>query len=49
MLRSLFSSKTTKADCVMAVAAAVIGVWKATDTVKKYRSEQERSEEEKAK
>lgn len=46
MLKSLFSSKTTKADCVMAVAAAVIGVWKATDTVKKYRSEQGSEKEE---
>ena len=45
MLKSLFSSKTTKADCVMAVAAAVIGVWKATDTVKKYRSEQDSEKE----
>jgi hypothetical protein len=46
MFKSLFSSKTTKADCVMAVAAAVIGVWKATDTVKKYRSEQDSEKEE---
>lgn len=48
MLKSLFSSKTTKADVTFAVAAAVVGVWKAFDKVKDYKAEQ-RSEEEKTK
>lgn len=35
---------TSKSDVVMAVAAALIGVWKATDVVKDYRHENEENE-----
>lgn len=49
MFKSLFSHKKTKADVIFAVAAAVAGVWKAFDTVKEYKAEQESSEKEKDK
>lgn len=35
---------TTKADVIMACAGALIGVWKAHDTFKQYKSEQEEKE-----
>lgn len=37
-------SKTTKPDVIMAFAAALIGAWKAYDTLKDYKSEQEEKE-----
>jgi uncharacterized membrane protein YuzA (DUF378 family) len=45
MIKRLFGkSGTSKADVVMAVAAGIIGVWKAVDTVKDYKNEQEEKE-----
>lgn len=42
MLKKLFSKgPTSKFDVVMAGAAAIIAVWKAVDTVKDYKSDQE--------
>lgn len=35
---------TSKADVVMAIAGAIIGIWKATDTIKDYKAEKEASE-----
>lgn len=45
MIKKLFGRGTTgKSDVVMAVAAAIIGVWKAADTYKDYKQEQENKE-----
>ena len=32
--------RTTKADVVMSVAMAIIGVWKASDTIKEFKADQ---------
>lgn len=40
----LGKSKTTKADVIMAAAAALIAAWKVTDTYKDYKAEQEQKE-----
>jgi len=40
MFGGLFSKKTTKADVIMAIAGAIVGVWKASDTIKKFKAEQ---------
>lgn len=37
-------SSTSKADVVMAIAGALIGVWKAADTYKDYKEDQEAKE-----
>jgi hypothetical protein len=37
--------KTTKSDVILAVAGAIIGVWKAVDTVKEFRADQEEEEQ----
>lgn len=40
MFKKLLGKQTTsKADVVMAVAGALIGVWKAIDTYKDYQSD----------
>lgn len=44
MFKLFAKSSTTKFDVIMAVAAAVTATWKAIDTVKEYRSEQEQKE-----
>lgn len=45
MFKKLFTKNdTTKFDVVMAVAAAIIASWKAVDTVKEYRADQENQE-----
>lgn len=45
MLKGLFGkSKTSKADVVMAAAAALIGCWKAVDTYRDYKVDQEAKE-----
>ena len=36
----LGKSETTKADVIIAVAGAIIGVWKALDAYKDYQSDQ---------
>lgn len=42
MFGNLFGKRaTTKSDVVMSIAMAVIGVWKAYDTSKQYKIEQE--------
>lgn len=47
-MRKLFASRpTTKFDVIMAIAAAATAVWKASDTIKDYRSAQEEKELEK--
>lgn len=41
MLKNLLNKTTTsKTDVVMAFAGALVGVWKAFDTLKDYKSEQ---------
>lgn len=42
--RFMGKSTTTRADVVMAFAGALIGVWKAADTYKEYKLDQEREE-----
>jgi len=50
MFRSMFTKRpTTKVDVLMAVAAAVAAVWKASDTLKDYKAEQELGEIEETK
>lgn len=41
-LKSIFTKgPTTKTDIIMACAGALVGVWKAFDTIRDYKSEQE--------
>lgn len=48
MIKKLFGkSRTTKADVVMAAAGALVGVWKAIDTYRDYKVDQENEENEK--
>jgi hypothetical protein len=44
MFKSLMNRKTTKADVIMAIAAALVGVWKASDTIKDYKSQNEENQ-----
>lgn len=44
MFKTIFSSETTKANVVLAVAGAVVAVMKAFDTYKDYKSDQEKKE-----
>lgn len=46
MFKIFGSSKTTKFDVVMAVAAAVVASWKAVDSVKEYREQQNQEDDE---
>lgn len=42
MIKKLFGkTRTTKADVVMAAAGALVGVWKAIDTYRDYKIDQE--------
>lgn len=46
MFKGLFGTrKTTKSDLILAIAGAVIGVWKAADTIKEYKADHEEIEE----
>ena len=46
MIRAIFGKRsTTKADVVMAIGAALVGLWKAYDTVNDYKTEQEDKKE----
>lgn len=48
MIKNLFKKGTTsKTDVAMAVAGALVGVWKAFDTYRDYKSDQEEQELEK--
>jgi len=47
MFKGLFSHKKTKADVIFAIAGAIVGVWKAHDTIQQYRAEQSEKELEK--
>ena len=38
---SFAKGPTTKTDIIMACAGALVGVWKAFDTIRDYKSEQE--------
>lgn len=41
MFKKMFGKTgTSKADLVFALATAIVGVWKAFDTVRDYRAEQ---------
>ena len=41
MFKGLFGTRpTTKSDVILAIAGAIIGVWKATDTIKEYKAVQ---------
>lgn len=41
MFKGLFGQRpTTKSDVIMALAGALIGVWKAADTIKEYKAVQ---------
>lgn len=45
MFKGLMGKRpTSKADVIMAIAGAIIGIWKATDTIKDYKAEKETSE-----
>ncbi len=44
MFKTLFSKEVTKANVLMTVAAAIVAVWEASDTIKKYRDQQESKE-----
>jgi hypothetical protein len=42
MFKGIFGkSSTTKFDVIFAVAGALVGVWKAVDTIKDYKADQE--------
>lgn len=41
--------KTTKPDVIMAIAGAVVGIWKAHDTITKYKVDHEVEEKEEKK
>lgn len=46
MFKGLLGNRaTSKTDVIMAVAGAIIGVWKAVDTIKEYKSEHEAQKE----
>jgi hypothetical protein len=46
MFKGLLGKRTTtKADVIMAIAAALVGVWKASDTIKQYKADQESEKE----
>lgn len=48
MFGGIFGKRsTTKADVIMAIAGAIIGVWKAHDTIKDYKEDQSEKEESK--
>jgi hypothetical protein len=40
MFKTLFGKETTKANVVFALAGALVAVFEATETVKKYRAQQ---------
>lgn len=40
MFKFFGKSKTTKADVIMAIAAGLVGIWKAADTIKEYKADQ---------
>lgn len=45
MFKGLFGKRsTTKSDVILAIAGAVIGVWKASDTYREYKKDQENKE-----
>lgn len=45
MFSGLFGKRpTTKSDVILAIAGAVIGLWKAVDTYNEYKIEQEKKE-----
>ncbi len=48
MFKGLLGKRaTTKSDVILAFAGALIGIWKAADTYKEFKSEQEQKENEK--
>lgn len=42
-----FRSKTTKFDVIMSVAAAIVAVWKASDSIQQFKAEQAEKEQNK--
>lgn len=45
MIKKLFTKgPTSKADVIMAAAGALVGIWKAVDTYRDYKSDQEDQE-----
>lgn len=47
MFGGLFGKRaTTKSDVILAVAAAIISVWKCADTIKEYKAEQDSENQE---
>lgn len=46
MFKGMFGGKkvTTKSDVILALAGALIAVWKATDTVKEFKKDHEEKE-----
>jgi len=49
MLKGIFGGKrvTTKSDVILAIAGAIIGVWKAADTIQEFKKDQAEKENEK--
>lgn len=45
MFKMMGKRRTTKADVIMAVAGALIAVWKAHDTIKEFKSDEEEKKE----
>lgn len=45
MFKGLMNRKTSKFDVIMAVATALVGVWKAVDTVKDFQADKAENEE----
>ena len=49
MFKGIFGGKraTTKSDVILALAGALIGVWKAVDTVQEFKKDQAEKENKK--